>query len=362
MAPPLLAIIAELTHRCPLRCVYCSNPVELDHRATELLTEDWLRVFREAGAMGALHAHFPGGEPLVRPDLELLIKGARAAGLYTNLITSGIPLSEERFHGLLDAGLDHLQLSFQSDEPGLAAEIAGRDALEAKLALVRHIHASKVAFTANLVVHRKNLDRLGSMLRFAESLAPQRIEVAHVQYYGWAFVNRAALLPTRAQLDAAQATIADFIQRTQGRIRVDYVVPDYYARYPKACMGGWGNRMILVTPEGKALPCHAAAILPGLVFENVREKSLAWIWEQSAAFQKYRGEDWMLEPCRSCERRTEDFGGCRCQAFMLAGDARAADPVCQLSPQRVTVDALLKQAEDHVPDPEPLWTYRVNPT
>ncbi len=357
-----LAIIAEVTHRCPLRCVYCSNPLELKSRESELSTADWLRVFEEAAALKALHVHLTGGEPLARLDLEQLLAGAHQAGLYTNLITSGIPLTGERLARLVAAGLDHIQLSFQADESELAQEIAGRDALGAKLKLVKEIHAQNIAFTANLVVHRRNLDRLDSMLSFIEALQPQRIEIAHVQYYGWAFANRAGLLPTRAQLELAQQRVAEAVQRTHGRIRIDYVVPDYYARFPKACMGGWGQRMMLITPDGKALPCHAAEILPGLEFANVRDHALSWIWQESEGFRKYRGEDWMQEPCRTCEHRSQDFGGCRCQAFVVAGNASAADPVCHLSPERALVDTLLRQVGNNNPELVPLWTYRINPS
>ena len=351
-----LALIAELTHRCPLRCVYCSNPIELKSRDRELSTEDWLRVFGEAAALGMMQAHLTGGEPLARPDILELVAGAQRTGLYTNLITSGMPLPDERLAALVEAGLDHIQLSFQATESELANEIAGRDALATKLKLAGKIKQTRLAFTANLVVHRRNLNQLEEMLRFIESLEPQRIEVAHVQYYGWAFVNRAALLPTREQLEQAQIIVQAAMERTQGRMRIDYVVPDYYARFPKACMGGWGERLMLLTPEGRALPCHAAEILPGLKFENVREQSLAWIWNESESFRKYRGEQWMLEPCRSCEHREQDHGGCRCQAFMLAGDARRADPVCHLSEDRPLVDVLLQQANPRVAQAPAAWS------
>jgi pyrroloquinoline quinone biosynthesis protein E len=323
-----LALIAEVTHRCPLHCVYCSNPMQLAGTQSELSTAEWTSVFQQTGKLGMLHAHFTGGEPLARNDLTELIAAARTAGLYTNLITSGIGLNEQRLKSLVDAGLDHIQISFQDSREGAANWIAGAKAHAHKIELSREIRKHKIAFTVNLVVHRQNLDHLEEMIAFIEQLNPERMEIAHTQYYGWALANRAALMPTRAQLEKAVAIIADAEKRLAGRIRIDSVVPDYYATYPKACMGGWGRRLMLINPAGKVLPCHAAEVLPGLSFENVREKTLAWIWQESSSFQRFRGEDWMPEPCRSCDRRTEDFGGCRCQAFLLTGDAMVTDPAC----------------------------------
>ncbi len=333
-----LALIAEVTHRCPLHCVYCSNPLELSARSEELATADWLRVFGEAAALGVLHLHLTGGEPLARPDLAQLIAGARDARLYTNLITSGISLARERLARLVDSGLDHIQLSFQDSEEGAANWIAGARAHAHKLELAEWIRQHRVAFTVNLVVHRQNIDHLEKMIAALEALHPDRMEIAHAQYYGWALKNRSALLPTRAQLDRALAVVAAAEERMRGRVRIDMVVPDYYARFPKACMGGWGRQLMLIDPAGRALPCHAAGVIPGLQFDNVRERSLGWIWTSSSAFQKFRGEDWMPEPCRSCDRRKEDFGGCRCQALLLTGDATATDPVCELAPMHHLIE------------------------
>ena len=376
MIPNPLALIAEITHRCPLHCVYCSNPLELAAVNSELSTQEWVDVFQQAGKLGMLHAHFTGGEPLARPDLTELIAGARVAGLYTNLITSGLGLAEPRLQALVEAGLDHIQLSFQDSREDSANWIAGAKAHANKIELSRIIRSHKIAFTVNLVIHRQNIDHLEEMITFIEQLAPERMEIAHTQYYGWALQNRAALLPTRAQVERAVETVAAAETRLAGRIRVDSVVPDYYARYPKACMGGWGRRLMLINPAGKVLPCHAAEIIPGLEFENVRKRSLEHIWRESSSFQRFRGEEWMPEPCRSCDRRTEDFGGCRCQALLLTGDAAATDPACSLAPAHRIVEAALLEANSTATTSQPvpaasfvqlqklntdLWSYRTNP-
>ena len=370
MASVPLALIAELTHRCPLHCVYCSNPIEMQKAAAELSTEEWVRVFQEAARLGALHAHFTGGEPLARADLTELVAGAHSAGLYVNLITSGIGLSEKRLAALVEAGLEHVQLSFQGSREELADEIAGTKSHAYKLQLAGMIHRFKLAFTVNMVVHRQNLDDLPEIISMVEQLAPDRVEIANVQYYGWALENREALLPTRQQLERTQATVSAAEQRLSGRMRIDYVAPDYYARYPKACMGGWGRRLMLIDPAGRALPCHAAGVIPGMVFDNVRQRSLEWIWRESSAFQKFRGEDWMPEPCHSCDRRSEDFGGCRCQALLLTGDAAATDPVCSLAPKHNLVENIVARvnADEEVPSVGLLpagrltgWIYRPNP-
>ena len=354
-----LALIVELTHRCPLHCVYCSNPQELQTRAAELSTEKWAQVFRQAAEFGVLQTDFTGGEPLARPDLLELVRAAREAGLYVNLITSGLPLDETRLKNLIDAGLDHFQLSFQGATPDIAEEISNTKSHAHKLQLLEWLKPHRVAVTLNFVIHRRNVDQLPQMLAIAESSSATRVEFANVQYYGWALANRSALLPTRSQLDASLQILKSAEERLRGKIRVEYVVPDYYARYPKACMGGWGRKLMLITPNGDALPCHAARVIPGLSFENVRSRTLREIWENSAAFQKFRGADWMQEPCKSCERREQDFGGCRCQALCLAGDAASTDPVCTLSPQRPTVDAILAEVE-RAPTAV-AWKYRQNP-
>jgi len=376
MTPNPLALIAEVTHRCPLHCVYCSNPLQLAGTESELSTEQWTSVFQQSGQLGMLHAHFTGGEPLARQDLTELIAAARAAGLYTNLITSGIGLGEQRLAALVAAGLDHIQISFQDSREGPANWIAGAKAHAHKIELSRVIRRHKVAFTVNLVVHRQNLDHLEEMIAFIEQLNPDRVEIAHTQYYGWALANRAALMPTRAQIEAAVKIVAAAEKRLAGRVRIDSVVPDYYAKYPKACMGGWGRRLMLINPAGKVLPCHAAEVIPGMTFENVREKTLEWIWRESASFCRFRGEDWMPEPCRSCDRRAEDFGGCRCQAFLLAADATVTDPACSLAPTHGIVEAAVREANSDMgaaqarpatsfvqlqQETAELWDYRINP-
>ena len=371
-----LALIAELTHRCPLHCVYCSNPLELQARSTELSTEDWSRVFQEAAALGVLQADFTGGEPLTRPDILELIRAARAAGLYVNLITSGLPLDESRLDALVQAGLDHFQLSFQGAREEIAQEISGTKAHSQKLRVLEWLKRHRVAVTLNFVIHRRNIEQLPEMLALAETSSASRVEFANVQYYGWAFANRDGLLPTREQLTQSIDFLKKAQERLAGKIKIEYVVPDYYAKYPKPCMGGWGRKLMLITPSGDALPCHAAQVIPGLIFENVKNHSLRKIWEVSDPFQKFRGESWMQEPCKTCDRRTQDFGGCRCQAFLLAGDAVATDPVCSLAPQRSKVDAILNEINfegEGIASPsaaplsaqrltKPAWLYRPNPS
>jgi len=362
--PNPLSLIAELTHRCPLHCVYCSNPLELQSRTKELTTEVWSRVFKEAAEAGVLQADFTGGEPLARPDIVELVRAARSAGLYVNLITSGLPLDEAKLAALVDAGLDHIQLSFQGAREETANEISGTKSHAQKLRVLDWLKRHRVAVTLNFVIHRRNIDQLEEMLAFAGSSCATRIEFANVQYYGWAFANRENLLPTRVQLDQSLTLIKREQERLQGRIRVEYVVPDYYAKYPKPCMGGWGRKLMLITPNGDALPCHAAQVIPGLTFENVMDRSLCEIWEQSATFQKFRGEAWMQEPCKTCDRRELDFGGCRCQALLLARDAAATDPVCSLSPLHSKVDAILagiNTATSAQIFAQPSWLYRPNP-
>jgi len=364
MAGPL-AIIAEITHRCPLHCVYCSNPLEMNSRAEELPTAAWVDAFAQAGKLGTMQVDFTGGEPLARADLTELVAAARDAKLYTNLITSGIGLSVERLDALVKAGLDHIQLSFQDSCEQPANEIAGAATHERKLDVAGEIKRHRLAFTMNIVVHGRNLERLEEMIALAERLGAHRLEIAHVQYYGWAIENRDALLPSREQVERSLEIIHAAEERLRGRMRIEYVVPDYYAKYPKACMGGWGRKLMLIQPSGRALPCHAATIIPGMTFEKITERPLEWVWEESPSFRKFRGEEWMPEPCRSCDRRTIDFGGCRCQAFQLAGDANVTDPVCTLAPAHGIVAEILEKPNATAPygtsDSAPQWIYRVNP-
>jgi pyrroloquinoline quinone biosynthesis protein E len=353
-----LALIAEVTHRCPLHCVYCSNPLQLIATKAELSTEEWGRVFQEASRLGVLHLHLTGGEPAARSDLKDLIAGGRQAGLYTNLITSGIGISEERLSGFVAAGLDHIQLSFQDSKDDPARWIAGAKGHAYKVDLAGKIRQHRVAFTVNLVVHRQNLDHIEEMIEFIEQLQPERVEIANAQYYGWALKNRDSLIPTPLQIENCMRVVEAARLRLAGKVRIDSVLPDYYARYPKACMGGWGRRLLLIDPSGQVLPCHAAGVIPGMEFASVRQHPLEWIWRESAAFQRFRGEEWMPEPCRSCDRRTEDFGGCRCQAFLLTGDANATDPVCQLSPDHHLVEAAQSFAKSD--SSQVSWSYRTS--
>ncbi|MEQ9642800.1 MAG: pyrroloquinoline quinone biosynthesis protein PqqE [Alphaproteobacteria bacterium] len=351
-----MALLAELTHRCPLQCPYCSNPVELARVADELGTDDWRRVLDQAAALGVLQVHFSGGEPTARPDLVELVAHAEAAGLYSNLITSGVLLTDELVAALAEAGLAHVQLSVQGADATTADRVAGhRDGHAKKLAAAARVTAAELPLTLNAVVHRQNLDQLGGLIELAVELGASRLEVAHVQYYGWGLRNRAALMPTLAQIDAATATVEAARDRLKGRLVIDYVIPDYYARRPKACMNGWGRQFLNVSPTGQVLPCHAAESIAGLDFDSVRDHDLAWIWQHSDAFERFRGTAWMPEPCQSCDRAEIDWGGCRCQAFALAGDASLTDPACEKSPLHGQIFETAK-AEANAPAPD--FTYR----
>src|SRR5689334_20614078 len=343
-APRPLGLLAELTHRCPLGCPYCSNPLALEPRADELDTASWARVFAEAAALGVLQVHLSGGEPAARRDLPELAKAAHDAGLYTNLITSAVGITAETFAKLSDAGLDHVQISIQDNEPGTADHIAGyKGAYKRKQVLAAEVTRLGIPLTVNAVMHRANIDHVEEMVALALTLGAKRVEIAHVQYYGWALKNRAQLMPTREQVDRAVKTVETLRLRHHGEIVIDAVVPDYYARFTKACVGGWGRSSLYVSPSDMVLQLHAAESIPGLEFWNVREHSLTDIWANAPAFNAFRGTAWMKEPCASCPRREQDFGGCRCQAFALTGDARATDPVCHLSPNHALVAQLAEQ-------------------
>jgi len=330
---PPVSLLAELTHRCPLQCPYCSNPLALERINGELDTETWCRVIDEANELGVLQTHFSGGEPTLRQDLGALIRHATTIGQYTNLITAGVLLDRKKLEALADAGLDHLQLSIQDSRDANANRIGGyKEGHAKKMAVADLVTEIGLPLTINAVVHRQNLDNLGEIIELAVEKKAKRLEVAHVQYYGWALMNRAALMPTREQTDRAMEIVEEAQTRLKGILVIDYVVPDYYARYPKACMGGWGKQNLNITPSGKVLPCHAAETIETLTFDNVQDRPLADIWRESAAFRAFRGTDWMEEPCRSCERRFTDYGGCRCQAFAFAGRAEAVDPACSFSP------------------------------
>jgi pyrroloquinoline quinone biosynthesis protein E len=346
-------LVAELTYRCPLRCAYCSNPLDYAGHSDTLTTDDWRRVFREAEELGVVQLNLTGGEPLVRDDLEALVEEAERLDLYTNLITSGIPLTRERLAGLAQRGLDNVQVSIQDVTAAASDRMAGLRSFDRKREVARWVKELGLPLTVNTVLHRDNLDAVDKVIALAESLAADRLELANTQYLGWALVNRRALLPTPAQLEAARAVAAAARARLQGKMEVLFVTPDYYSRVPKACMDGWGRRFLVVTPDGLVLPCHAAHTLPGLVWDNVRDHAVGDIWRDSPGFRAFRGEAWMPEPCRSCDRRAIDFGGCRCQAFHLTGDAAATDPACSLSPHHGLVETARREALEAEP-PAPL--------
>jgi pyrroloquinoline quinone biosynthesis protein E len=354
-APRPYTLVAELTYRCPLRCVYCSNPLDYAGRGDRLSTADWLRVFREAEGLGIVQLHLTGGEPLVRDDLASLVEGARGLDLYTNLITSGVPLTRERLAGLRAHGLDAVQLSVQDVSAAASDRIAGLRSFDRKLEVARWVKELGMPLTLNTVLHRENLERVPEVIALAERLGADRLELANTQYVGWALVNRRALLPTKAQLARAREAAAAARRRLRGRMEVLFVTPDYYSEFPKACMDGWARRFIVVTPDGLALPCHAAHVLPGLAFDSVNARPLGEIWRDSAGFKAFRGEEWMPEPCRSCDRRAVDHGGCRCQAFLLTGDAAATDPACSLAPAHAVIEAARDEAQA---DARPALAYR----
>ncbi|WP_037068399.1 pyrroloquinoline quinone biosynthesis protein PqqE [Pseudonocardia acaciae] len=338
-------LLAELTYRCPLACAYCSNPVNYGDYRDELTTRAWRRVLGEAADLGVLQLHLSGGEPLLRRDLVELVRTATGLGLYTNLVTSALGLSRRRAHELRAAGLDHVQISVQADEPVLSDRIAGISSFRRKVAAARLVKELGWPLTVNVVLHRQNIDRIAAVLDRAEELAADRVELANTQYYGWARLNRGALLPSRAQLERAEAVVRAARERLAGRMEVVYVLPDYYGRYPKPCMGGWGRRQLTVAPNGDVLPCPAAHSLP-LPRASVRSRPLDWIWAHAPVFEAYRGTDWMPSPCRGCSRREIDFGGCRCQAFQLTGDAARTDPACHLSPDHGIVERAVAAAND----------------
>ena len=344
------AMLCELTHRCPLSCPYCSNPVELELKSNEISTDLWKTALSDGANIGILQAHFSGGEPTARKDLEELVNHASKIGLYTNLITSGVLINEGRLKKLYDAGLDHVQISIQDTDPKNSEKIAGFKGHQKKIETCSLIRKVGLPLTVNAVMHRQNLHNLKNMIELAVELDAERLEVAQVQYYGWALKNQTAFLPTREQLDEATIIVEKARTKYKGILAIDYVVPDYYAKKPKSCMGGWGRQFLNITPAGKVLPCHAAESLDFLNFDNLKEKSLAWIWEHSESFNRFRGTDWMPEPCQSCDRREIDWGGCRCQAFALTGNADATDPTCEFSPYRNVLDEPLSKAGSENPD------------
>ncbi|HEX8783087.1 MAG TPA: pyrroloquinoline quinone biosynthesis protein PqqE [Steroidobacteraceae bacterium] len=344
VGPPLWLLL-ELTYRCPLHCVFCYNPTEFARTGAELPTAEWIRVLREARALGAVQLGLSGGEPLEREDLETIVAEAHALGYYINLITSGVGLTEGRCAALKSAGLDHIQLSFQDSTRELNDFLSSTRTFELKAKVAALIRAHDYPMVLNVVLHRLNIDHVGEILDMAERLGAQYVELANTQYYGWAWLNRQQLLPSRAQLARAEAVTQRFRERVAGRIQVYFVVPDYFERRPKACMGGLGSVFLGIAPDGTAMPCHAARMLPNLELPSVRSADLRAIWYDSDAFNRFRGEAWMKEPCRSCPERTKDFGGCRCQAYLMTGDATNTDPVCDLSPHHHLVTDAVARAD-----------------
>ncbi len=358
---PPIGMLAELTHRCPLQCPYCSNPLELMKANRELDTATWLDLFDQAADLGVLQVHLSGGEPTLRRDLEQLVVGLAGRGVYTNLITAGVGIAEGRIAALAEAGLDHLQLSFQGARPETTERIGNhRGSHEKKLATARQARAAGLPLTINAPIHRHNIDEVPLFIELALSLGAERLEIANVQYAGWALTNRDALMPDRASVDRQAEIVAAARERLTGIMSIDFVPPDYFATYPKPCMGGWARDAFMVTPDGTVLPCHAAQTIPSLGFERFgAPRSLAEIWVDSPAFNAFRGTDWMLEPCRGCERREIDWGGCRCQAMAIAGDAAATDPACVRSPLHARMAALIEAAVgDAAPDKGGEFVYR----
>lgn len=335
----------ELTYQCPLNCVFCSNPLDHDsYRAGEMTTEQWKKVIREARDLGAMQLGFTGGEPILRKDLEELIEYAASIGFYTNLITSGIGLTAKRLKKFKDAGLNHIQLGFQSCDEVVANQLAGSDVLNKKLSIFKEIKEQGFPMVLNIPITRQNLPQIPDILKLAEEMEVEYIELANVQYYNWALVNRDHLMPSAEELVWAEEQVNEFRDRVGSKITVFFVIPDYFDGRPKACMNGWGSIHLTIAPDGSALPCSQARTIESLDFPTVKDHSLKWLWKESPAFKAYRGDDWMKEPCRSCDEKEVDFGGCRCQALALTGDAANTDPACNKSPHHHIIQDAIKQA------------------
>ena len=351
---PPLWLLAELTYRCPLHCAFCYNPVDFAKTEAELSTDEWLKVLREARTLGAVQCGFSGGEPLLRDDLEILVEEAHRLGYYTNLLTSGVGLTAERARRLKAAGLDHVQLSFQDSTREVNDFLSHTRTFELKEKVAGIIKEQGWPMVMNVVIHRLNIDHMDRIIAMAHELGAEYVELANSQYYSWARVNRDHLLPTRDQLQRAEAVALAWREKLAGKMKLYFVVPDYHEGTPKKCMNGWGNVFLTVTPDGTAVPCHTAAMLPGLTFPRVQDMSVSDIWYESEGFNRYRGTGWMKEPCRTCPEQEKDLGGCRCQAYMLTGDAAAADPVCSRSPHHHIVEAAVARAEAGTPPEHPL--------
>jgi len=337
--PRPYTLVAELTYRCPLRCLYCSNPLDFYRARNELSTGQWRLTLSQAAELGVVQLHLSGGEPLLRPDLPELVRHARSLDLYTNLITSGTLLDEDRLRKLRESGLDHIQLSIQGSDPANAELVAGTRSHESKLETARMVRKLEIPLTLNVVLHRLNIGHVRELIALAAELGAQRLELANTQFYGWALENRRLLMPTLDQYENAEQVVVQQIARYRGKMEIAFVRNDYLSGEPKPCMGGWGQSYICINPVGQVMPCHAASVIPGLRFESVKDLPLGRIWRDSPAINAFRGDDWMLQPCRECPRKTIDFGGCRCQAFLLTGNAAQADPICRLSPHHAAVEA-----------------------
>ncbi len=348
---PPLWLLCELTYTCPLHCVFCYNPIDFARNGPELSTDEWLRVLREGRELGAVQLGLSGGEPLTRPDLEIIVGEAHKLGYYTNLITSGVGLTETRIQALKAAGLDHIQLSFQDSTREVNDFLSSTRTFELKSKVAALIKKYDYPMVLNVVLHRLNIEHVQQILEMAESMQAEYVELANTQYYGWAWHNRERLLPSQEQLRRAEEITRQFRERVGQKMKVFFVVPDYFERRPKPCMNGLGSVFLTVTPDGTALPCHAARMLPGLTFPNVKDSSVEWIWRDSPGFNHFRGDSWMKEPCRSCPEKTKDFGGCRCQAYLLTGDPANADPVCDLSPHHHLVTEMVARANQPQPAP-----------
>ncbi|HVF16159.1 MAG TPA: pyrroloquinoline quinone biosynthesis protein PqqE [Steroidobacteraceae bacterium] len=353
IGPPLWLLL-ELTYRCPLQCAFCYNPVDFAQTQEELGTEDWLRVLHEARALGSVQLGLSGGEPLLRDDVEVIAQEAHALGFYSNLITSGVGLTQKRLAALKLAGLDHIQLSFQDSSRELNDFLSNTRTFELKRRVASWIKAHEYPMVVNCVIHRLNIDRIGDIIALADEIGAEYLELANAQYYSWAYLNREQLLPSRAQLTRAEQITNEWRERLAGRMRILFVTPDYYETRPKRCMNGWGSTFMTITPDGTALPCHTAKMLPGLSFPNVRTSSIRDIWFESDSFNRFRGTAWMKEPCASCDEREKDLGGCRCQALLLANDANAADPVCDKSPHHAMVTRAVTHAQHDTVREQPL--------
>ena len=354
-----LWLVAEITYKCPLHCVFCYNPVDYTRYGQELSTDEWLRVLRESRELGVTQLGFSGGEPLVRDDLEIMIAEARKLGYYSNLITSGVGLNEKRIAAFKEGGLDHIQLSFQDSTRELNDFLSSTRTFELKSKTAKLIKQYEYPMVLNVVLHRLNIDHVQQILEMAEAMGAEYVELANTQYYGWALLNRDHLLPSKEQLRRAEEVTNKFRERVGNKMKIYFVVPDYYEIRPKACMNGWGSVFITVTADGMVLPCHEARMLPGLTFPNAREANMKWIWYDSPAFNTYRGDEWMTEPCRSCPEKVKDFGGCRCQAYMLTGDARNADPVCDLSPHHHLITEAIAKAKAQQARTKPPTTHPI---